>query len=55
MVIYSMIETAKANDMDPLKYLTYLLEHRPDANMQDDELAAFAPWNEDVQAACKNK
>lgn len=24
-------------------------------DMQDDELATFAPWNEDVQKACKNK
>ena len=55
MVIYSMIETAKANDIDPLKYLAYLLEHRPDVDMQDNELAAFAPWNENVQAVCNNK
>ena len=55
MVIYSMIETAKANDIDPLKYLTYLLEHRPNADMQDEELAAFAPWSENVQDVCKNK
>ena len=26
MVIYSLIETAKANDIDPEKYLEYLLE-----------------------------
>ena len=31
MVIYSMIETARANNIDPLKYLTYLLEKRPGA------------------------
>lgn len=55
MIIYSMIETAKANGVDPLRYLTYLLEHRPNADMQDDELAGFAPWNENVQKVCKNK
>ena len=55
MIIYSMIETAKANGIDPLKYLIYLLEHRPNTDMQDDELVSFAPWNENVQKACKNK
>lgn len=55
MIVYSMIETGKANGIDPLKYLAYLLEHRPDADMRDEELAAFAPWNEDVRRACKNK
>lgn len=55
MIVYSMIETGKANGIDPLKYLSYLLEHRLDADMRDEELAAFAPWNEDVRKACKNK
>ena len=32
--------------------LEYILEHRPDANMSDEELEHFAPWNADVQAAC---
>ena len=32
MIIYSLIETAKANDIDPEKYLKYLLENRPSAD-----------------------
>lgn len=55
MVIYSMIETARANNIDPLKYLTYLLEKRPSADTPDEELAKLVPWNEDVQTACRNK
>ena len=35
MKIYSMIETAKANELDPHKYLSFLLEHRPSADMSD--------------------
>ena len=53
MKIYSMIETAKANELDPLKYLSFLLEHRPSAEMSDEELEQFAPWSELTQKTCK--
>lgn len=53
MKIYSMIETAKANDLDPKKYLNYLLEHRPSVEMSDDELEQLAPWSSVVQETCK--
>lgn len=53
MKIYSMIETAKANDLDPKKYLNYLLEHRPSAEMSDDELEQLTPWSDTVQETCK--
>ena len=53
MKIYSMIETAKANELDPLKYLSFLLEHRPDAEMSDEELEQFAPWSKLAQETCK--
>lgn len=53
MKIYSMIETAKANELDPLKYLSFLLEHRPGAEMSDEELEQFAPWSKLAQGTCK--
>jgi transposase/uncharacterized coiled-coil protein SlyX len=53
MNVYSMIETAKANELDPLKYLSFLLEHRPSADMSDDELAFLAPWSEEAGKVCK--
>ena len=53
MKIYSMIETAKANDLDAKKYLNYLLEHRPSAEMSDDELEQLTPWSDTVQETCK--
>jgi transposase len=53
MKIFSMIETAKANGVDPLKYLSFLLEHRPSTEMTDDELETFAPWSELAQETCK--
>lgn len=53
MKIYSMIETAKANELDPLKYLSFLLEHRPGAEMSDEKLEQFAPWSKLAQEICK--
>lgn len=53
MKIYSMIETAKANEFDPLKYLSFLLEHRPGAEMSDEKLEQFAPWSKLAQEICK--
>ena len=54
-IIYSLVETAKANDLDPSKYLYYLLDglryHRD--NMSDAVIESFLPWNPDVQAFCK--
>jgi hypothetical protein len=52
-VIFSLIETAKANEVDPYKYLTYLLEKRPNADMSDDELEQLTPWSKEVQNRCK--
>jgi hypothetical protein len=53
MKIFSMIETAKANGVDPLKYLNFLLEHRPSTEMTDDELEFLAPWSEMAQETCR--
>jgi hypothetical protein len=53
MKVYSMIETAKANELDPHKYLSFLLEHRPSSEMSDNELEQLAPWGELAQEICK--
>ena len=53
MVIYSLIETAKANEIDPLMYLKYLLDNRLSADMTDGELECFAPWSKATQQQCK--
>ncbi len=34
--IYTIIETAKANDLEPYWYLRYLLEKLPEAMTEDD-------------------
>ena len=55
MMVYSLLETARANGLNPQKYLEYLLEARPNKNMSDGELENIAPWSPKVQACCVNK
>ena len=55
MMVYSLLETARANDLNPQKYLEYLLEARPNENMSDEELEDMAPWSPKVQECCVNK
>lgn len=51
----TIVEMAKAYGLNLYEYLKYLLEHRPNKDMSDDELASLAPWNEMVQEKCRNK
>lgn len=46
---------AKAYNLILYEYLKYLLEHRPNRDMTDDELAKLASWNEAVQKKCYKK
>lgn len=52
MNIYTIIEMAKLYGLNRQKYLEYILEHRPSAEMTDEELSLLAPWNKDVQETC---
>ena len=45
-LIYSLIETAKANGLEPFWYLKYLFEHLPGA-MTGEEFRALLPYNVD--------
>lgn len=55
MAVYTLLETARANGLNPLKYLEFLLEARPNINMTDEELEALTPWSNTVQECCVNK
>ena len=55
MAVFSMVETAKANGLDPQKYLQYLLDKRPNSNMTDEELEKFLPWSSEAKEACSKK
>lgn len=52
-VIYSSTEIGGDEVHNPLKYLSFLLEHRPSTEMSDEELEQFAPWSELAQETCK--
>lgn len=49
------METAKANDLDVLKYLNYVLKRVPlaDGNLTDEFIENLMPWNEAAMAECK--
>lgn len=53
--IYSLIETAKANGLDPFKYLQCLLMLIPGSNFQTSEntMNGLMPWSDLMQAKCK--
>ena len=53
MTVFSIVETAKANGINPQKYLEFLLEKRPDKEMTDEALEALMPWNSQVMEICK--
>ena len=53
-VILSMVEMAKAYELNIYEYLKFILEARPNSKMSDEDLASFAPWNEEIQKRCRN-
>lgn len=53
-LVYTIVEMAKANELNIYKYLTYLLEQRPSEYMSDEQLEELTPWSEEVQNVCKN-
>jgi transposase len=46
--VYSLIETAKANGLDPFKYLEFLFERLPQGASPQESL----PWNHAVKQLC---
>jgi len=53
-IVYSIVEMAKAHDLNIYKYLKFLLEQRPNSKMTDDQLSAVLPWNKEVIEICHN-
>ena len=47
--VYSIVETAKANDVDVYLYLKYLLLKTPTKDTSDEELEKLCPWNPECQ------
>lgn len=51
----TIVEMAKAYDLDLYEYLQFLFEQRPGKNMTDEELESLAPWSERVKKLCSIK
>jgi transposase len=48
--IYSLVETAKENNLNPLAYMTYLFERLPNINWKDPQaLDLLLPWAQNIQ------
>ena len=50
-VTFSLIESAKENDLKPFDYLEYLLKELPNASTHD--LDKFMPWSESIPQHCR--
>lgn len=53
--MYSIVETAKANDVNVYHYLTYLLEKLPSIDGSDESFEDLCPWNESVKQEIENR
>lgn len=55
--IYSVIETAKANGLNPFAYLTWLFEELPQlgATLNPEELDRMLPWSESLPITCRHR
>ena len=53
--VYSIVETAKANELNVYTYLEYLLLYMPDSDWQNhpENLEDLMPWSEATQTECK--
>ncbi len=53
-VIYSIVETAKENGLNPETYLSYLFTQLPNMNSKDPQaLDMLLPWADSPQATCR--
>lgn len=51
-VLYSLVETAKANDLDIYKYLYMLLSNMPDYKDEPEGIDDFLPWSDYTKKKC---
>jgi len=54
--IYSIVETAKENGLNPYTYLEYLFEAMPNIDISDPQnLERLLPWSKELPARCRSK
>lgn len=53
-LVYSLVETAKENDLNVFHYLSYLFETLPNIDLNDtDALDKLLPWSSDLPDRCR--
>nr|WP_235000510.1 IS66 family transposase [Virgibacillus dakarensis] len=53
-IIYSMVETAKENGLNPFNYLSYLFEELPNMDTTDaNKLDQLLPWSQTLPEECR--
>ncbi len=53
-IIYSIVETAKENKLNPFYYLRYLFERLPNMDISNmDELDQLLPWSKTIPLNCR--
>jgi hypothetical protein len=50
-IIYSIVETAKENGLNPFNYLCYLFERLP--NLGEKDLNDLLPWSDSLPDTCR--
>jgi len=54
-VIYSIVETARANGLHPRSYLTYLFEQLPNLDLEDQNaIDSLLPWSASLPRDCRH-
>lgn len=53
-IVYSMVEMAKAHNLNIYKYLKFLLEQCPNNKMNNEQLQSLLPWSQDEIEKCHN-
>ena len=55
-VMFSLIQTAIENNLDPYKYLTWLLKRAKDADLSDEQtIRTLLPWNAPLECRAGRK
>ncbi len=54
-IVYTLVETAKANEIEPYSYLLYVLSTLPyiGTNPSNAERDHYMPWNPELRAELK--
>ena len=49
--VFSLIETAKSNKLNPYDYIEFILDYLPQQNLVEDpeRLDWFLPWSEEIK------